>query len=153
LRLGSARLPALRGVKYSDFTIFELQACVELENGRFNILFGSDEMLLSGLIGGAQGAVGTTYSFALPLYQRIFSAFRQGQIGEAQRLQSLSVRMMRIINRYATASTNLPAMKSMMKLVGLDCGPLRLPLPSLTAAQEQGLELALREIGFFSWSK
>ncbi len=152
LRLGGARLPALRGVKYSDFTIFELQACVELENGRFNILFGSDEMLLSGLAGGAQGAVGTTYSFALPLYRRIFSAFQLGQISEAQRLQSLSVQMLRIINRYATASTNLPAMKSAMKLVGLDCGPLRLPLPNLTELQEQALSNALRNIGFFEWS-
>jgi N-acetylneuraminate lyase len=106
LRLSLTRLPALRGVKYSDFTIFELHACVELENGRFNILFGSDEMLLSGLVGGAQGAVGTTYSFALPLYQRIYSAFRVGQIEEAQRWQSRSVQMLRIINRYATASTS-----------------------------------------------
>lgn len=151
LRQSSARLPALRGVKYSDFTIFELQACVDLEKGRFNILFGSDEMLLSGLAGGAQGAVGTTYSFALPLYQRIFNAFRSGQIAEAQRLQGLSVQMLRIINRYATASTNLPAMKSIMRLVGLDCGPLRLPLPKLTTLQEQELETALRAIGFFDW--
>jgi N-acetylneuraminate lyase len=151
LRLSISRLPGLRGVKYSDFTIFELQACVELENGRFNILFGSDEMLLSGLIGGAQGAVGTTYSFALPLYQRIYNAFQAGQIVEAQKLQSLSVQMLRIINRYATASTNLPAMKSVMKLIGLDCGPLRLPLPSLTAAQEQELASALTSIGFFAW--
>ena len=151
LRLSITRLPALRGVKYSDFTIFELQACVELENRRFNILFGSDEMLLSGLAGGAQGAVGTTYSFALPLYLRIYKAFQAGQILEAQQLQSLSVQMMRIINRYATASTNLPPMKSVMKLVGLDCGPLRLPLPGLTPTQEQELNAALAAIGFFEW--
>ena len=151
LRMGSVRLPALRGVKYSDFTIFELQACVELENRRFNILFGSDEMLLSGLIGGAQGAVGTTYCFALPLYQRIFSAVQLGQIGEAQRCQSFSVQMLRIINRYATTSTNLPAMKSVMKLIGLDCGPLRLPLPSLTTLQEKELAASLDAIGFFDW--
>jgi N-acetylneuraminate lyase len=153
LRLCITRLPALRGVKYSDFTIFELQACVELENRRFNILFGSDEMLLSGLAGGAQGAVGTTYSFALPLYLRIYKAFQAGQILEAQQLQSLSVQMMRIINRYATASTNLPPMKSVMKLVGLDCGPLRLPLSSLTPFQELELGNALRTIGFFEWGQ
>ncbi len=151
LRMSITRLPGLSGVKYSDFTIFELQACVELENTRFNILFGSDEMLLSGLIGGAQGAVGTTYSFALSLYQRIYNAFQAGEILEAQKLQSHSVQMLRIINRYATASTNLPAMKSIMKLVGLDCGPLRLPLPSLTSAQEQELASALDSIGFFTW--
>jgi N-acetylneuraminate lyase len=153
LRLAGERLPNLRGVKYSDFTIFELQACAEMENGRFNILFGSDEMLLSGLAGGAQGAVGTTYSFALPLYQRIYLAFKQGEITEAQCLQSLSVRMLRAINRYGTPSSNLPPMKSVMKLTGVDCGPLRLPLPTLTAGQEAALADEMRQLGFFDWNR
>ncbi len=152
LRLARERLPNLQGVKYSDFTIFELQACVELEGGRFNILFGSDEMLLSGLAGGAQGAVGTTYSFALPLYRRIYTAFREGRIDEAQRLQGLSVQMVRTLNRYGTSSSNLPPMKSMMKLSGLDCGPLRLPLPTLAPQQEAALARDLQHIGFFDWS-
>ena len=151
LRQGAAKLPALHGMKYSDFTIFDLQACAELYGGRFNILFGSDEMLLSGLIGGAHGAVGTTYNFALPLYARIFAAFKEGAISEAQRLQSLSVQMLRALNHYATASTNLPPMKAMMKLVGLDCGPLRKPLPSLSGAQIDDLRKGMQAIGFFNW--
>jgi N-acetylneuraminate lyase len=149
LRLAGERLPALRGVKYSDFTIYELQACAELDGGCYNILFGSDEMLLSGLVGGAHGAVGTTYSFAAPLYVRLFEAFQRGDIPEAQRLQSLAVQMVRAINRYATPPANLPPMKAMMKLIGLDCGPLRLPLPSLTAEQEAALRKAMGELGFF----
>jgi len=153
LRLGGERLPSLHGIKYSDFTVYDLQACAELDDGRFNILFGSDEMLLSGLIGGAQGAVGTTYNFALPLYTRIFSAYMEGEIGEAQRLQGLSVRMLRALNRYATASTNLPPMKAMMKLIGLDCGPLRKPLPSLSAAQSEDLRQEIQAIGFYQWTR
>jgi N-acetylneuraminate lyase len=151
LRQAAQRLPALHGMKYSDFTIFDLQACVELDGGRFNILFGSDEMLLSGLIGGAQGAVGTTYNFALPLYARIYTAYQDGAIGEAQRLQSLSVLMLRALNRYATASTNLPPMKAMMKLIGLDCGPLRKPLPTLIGVQIDDLRQDMQDIGFFDW--
>jgi len=151
LRLGGERLPSLHGMKYSDFTIFDLQACVELGGGRFNILFGSDEMLLSGLAGGAQGAVGTTYNFALPLYNRIYAAYRNGEIAEAQRLQGRSVQMLRVLNRYATASTNLPPMKAMMKLIGLDCGPLRKPLPSLSEAQTEDLRQEMQAIGFFDW--
>jgi N-acetylneuraminate lyase len=151
LRLGAERLPALRGMKFSDFTIFDLQACAELDGGRFNILFGSDEMLLSGLAGGAQGAVGTTYNFALGLYLRIFAAFQNGEIAEAQRLQGHSVHMLRALNRYAVASTNLPPMKAMMKLSGLDCGPLRRPLPSLSTAQLETLRQDMQAIGFFDW--
>jgi N-acetylneuraminate lyase len=153
LRLGMQRLPTLNGVKYSDFTIFELQACAALENGRFNILFGSDEMLLSGLVGGAQGAIGSTYSFAAPLYNRVFAAFQRGEIAEAQRLQGLSVKMLEVINRYAMPSTNLPAMKAMMKLIGLDCGPLRLPLANPSAEQLQTLRQEMDEIGFFEWGR
>jgi N-acetylneuraminate lyase len=151
LRQAAERLPALHGMKYSDFTIFDLQACVEFDGGRFNILFGSDEMLLSGLAGGAQGAVGTTYNFALPLYNRIYAAYQDGKIAEAQRLQGLSVQMLRVLNRYATASTNLPPMKAMMGLVGLDCGPLRKPLPTLSHAQVEELRQEMRGIGFFDW--
>ncbi|MBN1149052.1 MAG: dihydrodipicolinate synthase family protein [Anaerolineales bacterium] len=149
LRLGGERLPALRGLKYSDFTIYDLQACVELDGGRFNVLFGSDEMLLSGLIGGAQGAVGTTYNFALPLYRRIYQAFRRGDIVEAQQLQGLSVKMVRALNRHATACTNLPPMKALMKIIGLDCGPLRLPLLSLNEAQTEALQEEMKAIGLF----
>ena len=153
MQYAGTRLPNLVGVKYSDFTIFELQACASLEGGRFNMLFGSDEMLLSGLVGGAQGAVGTTYSFAAPLYRRVFSAFQQGDIDEAQRWQGVSVRMLEAINRYATAATNLPAMKAMMKLIDLDCGPLRLPLVNPTTAQVAALRREMQEIGFFEWGR
>jgi N-acetylneuraminate lyase len=146
-------LPSMRGIKYSDFTIFELQACTAFDEGSFNILFGSDEMLLSGLIGGAQGAVGTTYSFALPLYQRIFKAFQSGDLAEARRLQGMAVEMVRRINLYAPSGTNLPAMKSMMKVIGQDCGPLRLPLPTLNEEQSQAMREVMLEIDFFNWGR
>lgn len=153
LRLGAQRLPTLNGVKYSDFTIFELQACAALEAGRFNMLFGSDEMLLSGLVGGAQGAVGTTYSFAAPLYRRIIEAFQRGALDDAQRLQGLSVQMLQAINRLALPSTNLPGLKAMMKLIHLDCGPLRLPLTNPSVEQVEVLRRELQDIGFFDWGR
>lgn len=148
LQLAAEHLPTLRGVKYSDFTIFELQACVESSDRKFNILFGSDEMLLSGLVGGAQGAVGTTYCFAAPLYLRLFQAFRDGDLTTARQAQSKSVRLVRLIERYAGPAGNLPAMKAVMKLIGLDCGPLRLPLPTLSETAVKGLQKLLEQEGF-----
>jgi N-acetylneuraminate lyase len=52
LKVARKRLPAMRGFKYSDCIIYEMQACVGFDKGAFNILFDSDEMLLPGLIGG-----------------------------------------------------------------------------------------------------
>jgi len=150
LRLAAERLPSFAGVKYADFTIFELQACTEFDGGRYNMLFGSDEMLLSGLAGGAQSAVGTSYCFALPLYRRIYAAFQRGEIAEAQRLQSLSVQMINVLNRLSPPGTNLPAMKAMMALIGLDCGPLRLPMATLTEEQQARLKKEIDGLNFWN---
>lgn len=150
LERGGRRLPGLAGVKYSDFTIYDLQACVDLEGGRYNILFGSDEMLLSGLTGGAQGAVGTSYNFALPLYRQVLAAFERGDIQGARRWQGRAVQMMHTLNSFGTPG-NLPPMKAMMKLVGLNCGPLRLPLVGLGDEELGALREAMEAIGFFDW--
>ncbi|MCK5316195.1 MAG: dihydrodipicolinate synthase family protein [Anaerolineales bacterium] len=153
LRLGAQSLPTLHGVKYSTFTMWEFQGCVDLDDGRFNMLFGSDEMLLSGLVVGAHGAVGTTYNYAAPLYNRIIAAFKCGDMEEAKRLQGLSVQMIQPINKYGALTSNAPSNKAMMKLIGLDCGPMRLPQISLTPEKMTLLRQGMEAIGFFEWGR
>ena len=148
LEQAGERLPSLVGVKYSSSTVYELQECTAVADGRYNLLFGSDEMLLSGLVAGAHGAVGSTYNFAMPLYNRVVAAFQAGDIEEAMRNQALAARMVRHILPYGS-----PALKTMMKFIGLDCGPARLPQISLTATQEMELHATIEEIGFFDWGR
>jgi N-acetylneuraminate lyase len=150
LEVGAQRLPNLVGVKYSTFTVYELQSCLSVDDGRFNLLFGSDEMLLSGLVAGAHGAVGSTYNFATPLYNRIIAAFESNDITEAQRSQALSANMARLIFHYGTGNAPL---KSMMKLIGLDCGPVRLPQVALNVEEESRLKQDMEQIGFFNWAR
>ena len=52
-----------------DTKLFDLQAGLEVGDGRYKFFYGADEMLLSGLAwlgGGAHGAIGST-STTLPL--------------------------------------------------------------------------------------
>ena len=149
LRKGGERIPNLAGIKYSTFTIFELQACLDYAGDRFTILFGSDQMLLSALCVGVRGAIGSTYNFAAPLYRRIIQAFEEGNMGEARRLQGLSVQMVRVFSRFPEQ----PAIKAVMQLVGVDCGPFRLPLQTLTAGEVGALKEDLERIGFFDWGR
>jgi N-acetylneuraminate lyase len=153
LRQGALCLPSLHGIKYSNFALWEFQACVNLDDGRFNMLFGSDEMLLSGLVAGAHGAVGSTYNFAAPLYNKIIKAFNVGDIKEANRLQGLSVKMIQPINKYGSPTSNAPSNKAMMKMIGLDCGPIRLPQISLTPEKYDLLKAEIETIGFFEWGR
>lgn len=149
IRFGCKCIPSLTGIKYSNFKVFELQACLEFENGKYDILFGSDEMLIAALAAGAQGAVGATYNFAAPLYNNILQSFKNGDIEKARRLQSLSIKMIRLQFRYR----GFPAFKSTMKLLGLDCGPSRLPQVSLTGDELKHLKKDLAEIEFFDWGR
>jgi N-acetylneuraminate lyase len=147
LEEGAKRLPTLAGIKYSAPTVHELQECLAFDGGRFTILFGCDEMFLSGLVAGAPGAVGSTYNFVAPLYSRIMDAFGSGDLAEARRLQKLSVDMVRVVLRYRGQA----GLKAMMKLVGLDSGPNRLPLITLTPAEVESMRGELEAIGFFDW--
>ena len=46
----------------------------------------------------------------------------------------------------------MAAMKAAMALIGLDCGPNRLPLETLTVAEIDALRDDLESIGFFDWA-
>ena len=75
LALAEPRIPNLAGLKYTAPTIHEYQACLVSHDGRFDILWGSDEMLLPALAVGANGAVGSTYNVAAPIYRTVMQAF------------------------------------------------------------------------------
>ena len=46
-----------------------------------------------------------------------------------------------------------PGLKAMMKLVGLDCGPSRLPLVTLKPHEVDKLRRDMEAIGFFEWGR
>ncbi len=140
-------LPQLNGVKYTAQSIHEFQACRAQFADQFDLLYGCDEMLLSGLAAGAAGAVGSTYNFAPGLYRRMIEAYRQGENEAARELQLLSVQMVQAFVRYPA----LPAQKAIMEMVGMPVGPPRLPWRDLTTQEKQTLESDLKQLGFFEW--
>lgn len=149
LAAGGRVIPNLVGAKYSIHDVYNLQAAAELENGRFNLLFGSDEMLLSGLCAGAQGAVGTTYNFAAPVFNRVIDAFQRNDMAAAQKYQGQTVQLIRLLAGYG----GVPAFKTVMKFLGFDCGSVRLPLQPLSRQQEEKMKADLTALGFFDWLK
>lgn len=148
LQRGGETIPNLTGIKFTAPMVDEFEACIQLDGGRFNMLYGRDEMLLSGLAVGGAGAVGSTYNFALPLYRRLESAMRAGDLNRAVIEQGRAVSMIRGILRYGS----IAAIKAMMTLVGVDCGPTRLPVRRLTAQAKSDLRRDMQELGFFDWA-
>ncbi|GEP90657.1 N-acetylneuraminate lyase [Chitinophaga terrae (ex Kim and Jung 2007)] len=144
LQLGEERIPNLAGIKYTASTLHEYQACLNYGNGKFDILFGYDELLLPALSVGAKGAIGSTYTFAAPLYLKVMQLFNDGQLEAAREMQYQAVKMIQCLGWYSP----IPAQKAIMKLLGTDLGPCRLPLKALTDDQQAKIAAYLEQIGF-----
>lgn len=141
------RIPTLAGIKYTNPDFARFLRCLRHAGGAFDILHGTDEALLAGLTAGARGAVGSTYNFAAPIYHHILRAFGEGDLEAARAEQEKSVRLIQMIASHGF----MPAAKAVMGLVGVDCGPPRLPLRALAAAQVAALREDLERLGFFDW--
>jgi N-acetylneuraminate lyase len=147
LDLARDRIPSFAGVKYTHLDPLDFQACVREHGGEVQLLWGLDDMLLKGLSLGAHGAVGSSYNFATPLYRRLIAAHARGDSGAARGFQSQSALLVETLGRYGYAA----AAKTVMKFVGVDCGPVRAPLSRLDSAAEKALRADLERIGFFDW--
>ena len=141
------RFPALAGLKFSSPVIDDFVACLSVAPGRYSLMYGRDEMLLPALAAGGRGAVGSTYNYATPLYQQMWRAHLNGEPETARVCQSHIVAFVSILHRFG----GLRASKAVMKLVGADCGPVRLPLKPLTSKEDNDLQAELSRIGFFDW--
>lgn len=124
LKEAGTRLPNLAGLKFSNTDLVELMECIQFDGGAFDVLFGADECYLAGLAMGVRGAVGSTFNFAAPLYRRIEAAFAQGDHETARHEQAKSISLVKSLATFGY----LGASKTVMGMLGVDCGSVRPPL-------------------------
>ncbi len=147
LQQGSQRMPNLVGLKFSSPELYEFQQCLEFEAGRFEVMWGVDEMLIAALTVGARAAVGSTYNVASPLYLRLINALSSGDVISARKFQSQAIAFISIVLAYPFQS----AMKHIMHWQGDPFSHCRLPQRELTNEEARSLHDRLHSIGFFEW--
>ncbi len=148
LMAAKKRIPTLAGMKFTHEDLMDFNQCLNFDGGKFNVLYGHEEMLVSALILGAKGAIGSTYNFAAPLFLRILRAYEAGDVVTARAEQLRAAEMIAVLKRFG----GLPAGKAIMKLIGLDCGPSRLPQHTPSDEECKQLRTELERIGFFDYS-
>lgn len=122
------RIPNFAGIKYTHEDFMDFQSCMNFQNGKYDMLWGRDENMLSALVLGTKGAVGSTFNYAPSLYHSMIDAFDQNRLSEARELQMKSINMIRLLGKYGGIATG----KAYMKLVGVDCGKFRLPVKNMS---------------------
>ncbi|MEC9037282.1 MAG: dihydrodipicolinate synthase family protein [Verrucomicrobiota bacterium] len=148
LQAAEKDLPSLVGIKYSASELSTFVECKKYKDGKYNMLYGSDEMLLAGLAMGADGAVGSTYNFLAPLYNKVISEFEANNKQSAQIHQAKSAELIRAI----ISTAGFPGLKVAMAIAGFDCGPHRLPLKTPSPGIVDELRNRLESAGFLEWN-
>jgi N-acetylneuraminate lyase len=140
-------VPNLVGLKFTNPDLMAYLQCLQADGGKWDIPWGLDEWMLGALATGARGAVGSSFNFAAPIYQRLMAAFARGDLDAARMEQLRSTQLIALLARYGY----MGAAKATMAMLGVNVGPPRLPNASLDASQAAELRRDLESLGFFEW--
>ena len=115
------------GIKYTSNDFFMMEQCKS--NFPDKVLYnGFDEMFLSGLSMGADGAIGSTYNFMANKFVLINELFKVGRIKEAQKLQQEANRIITILCKIGVFRGE----KEILNQMGFDFGVCRHPFSEAT---------------------
>ncbi len=141
-------IPNLAGVKFTDNDIFEFEKCRYVAESKYEMLWGYDEMFLDALAYGNISGVGGTYNHCFSLYMDMKAAYENKDMNRCRLLQHQSHQFCDILGKYRG---NIMAGKRMMKFLGLDMGPNRTPLQTISEEEEAVIKKKLEAIGFFNY--
>lgn len=125
-------IPNVIGLKFTDSDFFRLWAIRQTGAVVFN---GSDEMLISGLIMGANGGIGSTYNLIAGSFVELYRHASAGRWEEARRTQNRVNEFISVLLRYPIH----PAIKQVLAWTGIDCGSCIPPRRPLSAAEQDDL--------------
>ena len=149
LQEADSMIPNLAGIKYTHEDFMDFLSCINFANGKYEMMWGRDENMLSALVLGCRSGVGSTFNYAAPLYYQLIEAFDKGDLVAARNLQQMSIDMIRLLGKYGGIATG----KAYMKYVGMDCGEFRLPVKNMSASNYEKFTEDVRSLNmqeFFS---
>ena len=141
------RIPTLAGLKFTNPNLMDYQFVLRADGGAWDVPYGLDEFMLGALAMGAQGAVGSGFNFAAPVYTRLLRAFGAGDFVKAREEQFRGVLLIKLL----ASCGYMGAAKATMQMLGVDVGPARLPNNTLSGEQTEKLRSELEALGFFEW--
>lgn len=133
----SGKIPNLMGIKYTDYNLMDFQVCLGVGGaGKYNMLYGRDEELFAALELGAASGVSSTIQYA-PSLRDVWSLWKKGDKAGAKKAQEINAKLCTTFGDFAG---DLNTQKNIMKMVGMDVGPSRLPKRDLAAADYAAFE-------------
>lgn len=130
----------IAGVKQTSLNLHQIERLKDMNEGLL-IYGGYDEIYLGARILGADGAIGSTFNFTLPLFTQIEAAFASRDLEAARALQTRANNIMQAL----VENSLFPSIKHILCVQGIDAGVCRRPFPQLTPAQKAYVEKVVAE--------
>lgn len=138
----SGKIPNLMGIKFTDYNLMDFQVCTQVgKPGKYNMLYGRDEQLFAALESGADTGVSSTIQFS-PTLRDVWSLYEKGDKAGSKKAQELNAQL---CTTFGDFQGDQNVQKNIMKMVGMDVGPSRLPKRDLTSDEYAAFERKLRQ--------
>jgi N-acetylneuraminate lyase len=134
-------IPSVAGLKFTDFDLFKLSRIKAAGKTVFN---GRDEVLVAGLLMGADGGIGSIYNLVPNLFVELYRMARQSRWDDACRVQIRINELISILLRFPL----IPVIKTLLKWSGVDCGECLSPRGVLSTEQQRELRELLEHSSF-----
>lgn len=133
-------LPGVAGIKITDFDLYRLRA---LKQEKAVVFSGRDEVLVAGLLMGADGGIGTFYNLLPDVVVKLYALARSGEWEAARAEQDRVNALVRAVAPFPL----FPAVKQILEWSGLPCGACLLPRAALTDRERTRLRERLAAAG------
>jgi 4-hydroxy-tetrahydrodipicolinate synthase len=134
------------GIKDSSGSLEQLRQYRRIPRDDLAVICGMDSLVVDALELGADGNVSSTANVVPHFFVKIHENFRKGNVRAARRWQDRIVELGKLL----WTPNYIPAMKEMLRLLGLPTGGSRSPLRKLTAGECRALEQGLRALKIIS---
>ncbi len=131
------------GVKEASGNISQVAKIMQLTDGNIELYSGNDDQVVPIMSLGGLGVISVLSNIAPQQTHDITEKFFEGDVKEAAALQLKALPLIQAL----FCEVNPIPVKKAMTLMGMDCGPVRLPLTELGEEHTQLLKTAMEEYG------
>lgn len=131
------------GVKEASGNISQVAKIMAMTDGNIDLYSGNDDQIVPILSLGGKGVISVLSNVAPKETHDICELFFNGEIKASRELQ---LKAIPLVEQLFCEVNPIPVKKA-MKLMGYDCGPLRMPLTELTPEHEKSLAKAMKDFG------
>lgn len=144
LQLGMLKIPTLHGLKDFSGCLTRSLICAHLDRRHLQVIIETLGDMLPALSLGILCPIIPAYM--APIYQRMKTALEEGDSETAMRDQLMAVNVCTISAKHNSELVSRE--KAMLSLFGMDVGPVRLPLITMTQEKKLAMKAKLEDFGF-----